>query len=169
MANSTEVVFWPVAFLLGVAMLALVFSISTQVENETQASTSETITEVAAQSHVYTLLNLRRGGDKFPSWRSEGTDPKKPVLPGYVKLSYKWCGNDNNLEKTPVKSNVPNSIDWMKITADVPSLCGNSGEKTVLTTGRKSKDRTESYSVKIPVRGGKTIDLQARYHGDTDQ
>lgn len=169
MASSAEVVFWPIAFLLAVVMIALVFSISTQVENEIQTSTSDTIQEVVAQSQVYTLLNLRRGGESFPSWRSEGTDSRKPVLPGYVKLSYKWCGNDNNLEKNPVKNNVPNPIDWMRITADVPSLCGDSGEKTVLTTGRKSRDRTKGYNVKIPVRGGETIDLRARYHGDTNQ
>jgi hypothetical protein len=153
MANSTESLFWPLAFGFAFAFIILTFMIFSQASRSVTFHTSQEISHVVSNSYLHGFLGVRADD-------SEGTE-----MTNYRRISYNFCGKSRNIDKEIWNNARPQILKWVKIQALKPSACGG-GTEQLLSKGSKGKDTRFKYDVKIPVRGGQSLTLRMRYEAD---
>lgn len=156
MASVTETVYWPVAVSLGFVFIIAMAMILGQLQNQVNFHTATEISKVSSQSFLYTFLYARSStGSWDPDVNNEFTN--------YEKISYNYCGKSHNLDWDAWNHLLFDYgwLKWIKIEADIPSVCGGGTETR--TYGQEGKDEKFKHEVKIPTRGGGVVDLAMHY------
>lgn len=153
MASSVETIYWPIAIGFAFAFIIASFVILSETNRDVAFHTSEEIGQITAESYIWSYLNQIK----------DGSDAKAT---NYWRISENYCGGSLTVKDQEISQ--PDILNWIKMDAVKPGICGG-GTETILEKGGKGKDKRFTYDIKVPVRGGEVMTLRTRYEIDAQK